>query len=197
MTRLSRTWVVAVFIPLFAGAPQPANAQTPAVEVSGGWRLLHVEGETFSAGWYGDALGNITNVLGVVGEISGHYKHREETTSIGGIQVTASGDARIHTFMGGVRFSWRTNPRIIPFAQALVGLAHASLDVEGSTTVGGRTFTIDESETLSDFGADIGGGVNIRATDRISVRVAGSYFKIVEEDSGDAFRFAAGLVFPF
>lgn len=197
MTRSPRIWFVAVLVGLIGGVPQLASAQVPAAEISAGWRLLHVEDETFSAGWYGDALGNITNSFGVVGEVAGHYKTVDESESFGGAQVNVSANVRVHTFMGGVRFSWRQNPRITPFAQVLIGLAHGSADVEGRTTIGNQTFTIDESESSSDFGADIGGGVNIRATDRISVRVAGSYFKIVEEDSGNAFRFAAGLVFPF
>ena len=195
MTRSGSAVVVGMLLLL---APQLGSAQTPPVEVSAGWRLLHVEDETFSAGWYADALGNITNSIGVVGEISGHYKSVDESMTLGpGAQVNVSADLRVHTFMGGVRFSWRTNPRITPFGQVLIGLAHGSADVEGTTTVGNQTFTVNESESSSDFGADIGGGVNIRATDRISVRVAGSYFRIVEDDASNAFRFAAGLVFPF
>ena len=182
---------------LFMATPPPASAQASAGEVSAGWRLLHVEDETFSAGWYADALGNITDSFGVVGEVAGHYKSVDESESFGGVQVNVSADLRIHTFMGGVRFSWRRNPRITPFAQVLIGLAHGSAEVEGRSTIGNQTFTVDESESSSDFGADIGGGVNIRATDRINVRVAGSYFRIVEDDASNAFRFAAGLVFPF
>ena len=54
-----------------------------------------------------------------------------------------------------------------------------------------------ESETFSEFAADLGGGVNIRATDSMSVRAAGAWLRVVEEDAENAFRFSLGVVFPF
>ena len=192
-----RALIVAGLGAVLLALPQPARAQGPAGEISGGYRLIHGADETFSLGWYADVLGNITDSFGVVGDVAGHYKSIDETRSAGGIQVNVSGDLRIHTFMGGARLTWRRNPRITPFVQALVGLAHGAADVEGSATVGGRTFTADESESFTEFAADLGGGVNIRATDGMSVRVAGSWFRVVEEDAENAFRFSLGVVFAF
>ena len=196
MTRLSG-WTLAVFGAFVIALPHPAQAQNNAGELSAGWRLLNVEEETFIGGWYADVLGNITPSFGVVGEVAGHYKSLDETRTVAGIQVSVSGDARVHTFMGGVRYTVRQNPRIIPFAQALVGLAHGKLDISGSTTVAGRTFTFDESESTSDAAVELGGGVNIGITDGIGLRLAGSYFRVFEEDAANAVRFAAGVVFPF
>jgi opacity protein-like surface antigen len=81
--------------------------------------------------------------------------------------------------------------------QALVGLAHGALDAEGSATVGGQTFTFDESESTSDAAVDLGGGVNVGLTDSVRLRLAGSYFRVFEEDAGNGVRFAVGVVFPF
>jgi opacity protein-like surface antigen len=177
--------------------PQPAVAQNGAGELSAGWRVLNIEEQTFLAGWYADVVGNITRTFGVVAEVGGHYKSFDETRSVGGIQVAVSADARVHTFMGGVRFSVPQNPRITPFVQALVGLAHGAVDAEGSTTVAGQTFTFDESASTSDAAIDLGGGVNIGLTDSMRLRLAGSYFRVFEEDAGNGVRFAAGIVFPF
>ena len=174
--------------------PQPARAQNSAGELSAGWRVLNIEEETFTAGWYADVVGNITNTFGVVAEVAGHYKSFDETRSLGGLQLTVSADARVHTFMGGVRFSVPQNPRITPFVQALVGIAHGAVDAEGSSTFGG-TFTLDESS--SDAAMDLGGGVNIGLTDSMRLRLAGSYFRVFEEDAGNGVRFAVGVVFPF
>jgi len=196
MTRV-RVVVIAGLGALLLALPQSAQAQGSAGDISGGYRLIHGADQTFSLGWYADVLGNITDSFGVVGDVAGHYKSVDETENVGGVQVNVSGNLRIHTFMGGARLSWRRNPRITPFVQALVGLAHGSAEFEGSATVGGRTFTVDESETFSEFAADLGGGVNIRATDSMSVRVAGSWFRVVEEDAENAFRFSLGVVFPF
>lgn len=193
----SSSWIVAVFGAFLIALPHPAQAQTGAGELSAGWQLLNIEEETFPGGWYADVLGNITPSFGVVGEVSGHYKSLDETRTVAGIQVSVSGDARVHTFMGGVRYSIRQNPRIVPFAQALVGLAHGKLEISGSTTVGGRTFTFDESESRSDAAVELGGGVNIGITDGLGLRLAASYFRVFEEDAANAIRFAAGVVFPF
>jgi opacity protein-like surface antigen len=196
MTRL-RISLVAAFGAFLIALPQPARAQNGAGELSAGWRVLNIEEETFLAGWYADVVGNITSTFGVVAEVAGHYNSFDETRSVGGIQVAVSADARVHTFMGGVRFSVLQNPRITPFVQALVGLAHGAVDVEGSTTVGGQTFPFDESESASDAAIDLGGGVNIGLTDSMRLRLAGSYFRVFEEDAGNGVRFAVGVVFPF
>ena len=118
--------------------PQTAQAQGSAGDISGGYRLIHGADETFSVGWYADVLGNITDSFGVVGDVAGHYKSVDETENIGGVQVNVSGNLRLHTFRGGARLTWRRNPRITPFVQALVGLAHGSAEFEGSATVGAR-----------------------------------------------------------
>lgn len=193
MTRV-RISLVAAFGAFLMVLPQPARAQNSAGELSAGWRVLNIEEETFTGGWYADVVGNITNMFGVVAEVAGHYKSFDETRSVGAIQVAVSADARVHTFMGGVRFSVPQNPRITPFVQALVGLAHAAVDAEGSSTFGG-TFTFDES--TSDAAIDLGGGVNIGLTDSMRLRLAGSYFRVFEEDAGNGVRFAVGVVFPF
>jgi opacity protein-like surface antigen len=195
MTRL-HVWMIAGLGALLSMFPAVARAQNTG-ELSAGWRLLNVEQETFTAGWYADVLGNITDAFGVVGEVGGHYKSFDETRFIAGAQVQVSADARVHTFMGGARYTVRRNPRLTPFVQALVGLAHASVDVEGSATVAGRTFSVDESESASDAAIELGGGVNIGVTDGIGLRLSGSYFRIFEDDAGNAVRFAAGVVFPF
>jgi opacity protein-like surface antigen len=195
MTRL-RVSMIAGLGALLIMHPQTAGAQNNG-ELSAGWRVLNVEEQTFTGGWYADVLGNVTDTFGVVGEVAGHYKSFDESRFVSGIQVDVSADARVHTFMGGARYTLRRNPRITPFAQALVGIAQASFDVEGSATVAGRTFTVDESDSASDAAVELGGGVNIGLTDGIGLRLAGSYFRIFEEDASNAFRFAAGVVFPF
>ena len=73
----------------------------------------------------------------------------------------------------------------------------ASFDAEGSATVGGRTFTVDESESTSDAAVDLGGGVNIGLTDSMRPAPGRQLLQIFEEDAGNGVRFAVGVVFPF
>lgn len=188
--------IVPLAVLLFA-VPQPARAQDAAGEFSAGWRVLHFEEETFSRGWYADALGSLTDSVGLVGEVSGHYRTIDETRVISGVPVSVTADLRMHTFMGGIRFSTRQNPRLVPFGQALLGLVHGVASIEGSTTVGGRTFTVDESESDSDMAFELGGGVNVGISDDIAVRLGASYFRVIEDGASNAVRFAIGVVFPF
>ena len=196
MTRL-RISVIAALAILLLAIPQPARAQNDAGEFSAGWQVLHFEEETFSRGWYADVLGNLTDSLGVVGEVSGHYRTIDETRLVAGVPVDVSADLRIHSFMGGIRFSARQSQQIVPFGQALFGLVHGSAAVEGSATVGGRTFTVDESESDSDAAFALGGGVNVRMTDILALRFAASYFRVIEDGASNSVRFAVGVVFPF
>jgi opacity protein-like surface antigen len=188
MTRLPISVIAALAILLLA-IPQPARAQNDAGEFSAGWQVLHFEEETFSRGWYADVLGNLTDSLGVVGEVSGHYRTIDETRQVGSVPVNVSADLRIHSFMGGIRFSARQNQQIVPFGQALFGLVHGS--------AGGRTFTVDESESDSDAAFALGGGVNVRMTDILALRFAASYFRVIEDGASNSVRFAVGAVFPF
>jgi opacity protein-like surface antigen len=192
-----RISVIAALATLLFAIPQPARAQDNAGEFSAGWSVLHFEEETFSRGWYADVLGNLTDSLGAVGEVSGQYRTIDETRLVAGSSVNVSADLRIHSFMGGIRFSVRQNPQIVPFGQALFGLVHGSASVEGSTTVGGRTFTVDESESDSDAAFALGGGVNVRMTDILALRFAASYFRVIEDGASNSVRFAVGAVFPF
>ena len=196
MTRF-RISVIAAFVALGFAIPQPARAQNNSGEFSAGWRVLHFEEETFSRGWYADALGSLTNSVGVVGEVSGHYRTIDETRVVAGFPVSVKADLRIHSFMGGIRFSARQNPQIVPFGQALFGLVHGSASVEGSTTVAGRTLTVDESESDSDVAFELGGGVNVSLSNTFGLRFAASYFRVIEDGASNAVRFAVGAVFPF
>ena len=90
MTRL-RISLLAGFGAFLMVLPQPALAQTGAGALSAGWRVLNIEEQTFTAGWYADVVGNITNTFGVVAEVAGHYKSFDETRSVGGIQVFGLG----------------------------------------------------------------------------------------------------------
>jgi opacity protein-like surface antigen len=196
MRRL-RISVIGVLATLVFAMPQPARAQNNAGEFSAGWRVLHFEEETFSRGWYADALGSLTDSLGVVGEVSGHYRTIDETRVVAGFPVNVVADLKIHSFMGGIRLSARQNPQIVAFGQGLLGLVHGSASFEGSTTIGGRTFTVDESESDSDMAFELGGGVNVRMTENIGLRFAASYFRVIEDGASNSVRFAVGVVFPF
>jgi opacity protein-like surface antigen len=201
-TRIVRTLLCIVAVLGFSAS---SHAQTaPRAEFSAGWRLLNIpdagissESETMPLGWYADVAGNLTQTFAVVGEVGGNYKDFSETITQLGINVNVDANFNVHTFMGGVRFSARQSPAFTPYVQALFGLARATGEVEGQATVAGRTITINQSVSDSDFAFDADGGVNFKVSDAFALRVGAGYLRVGTSDGGNAFRFGVGVVIPF
>jgi len=189
---------------LFAPA-LPASAQNVGRgDVSAGWRLLRamdvgIDGgsEGFPAGWYADAAVNLDDAFAIVGDLAGAYKSIEGTETALGVTVSSKADIKIHTVLGGLRYSMRNRPRLVPFGQVLFGLAHGSANLEQSVTVAGRITSRNESESSNEFAFDIGGGVTVAATDRFDLRVGASYLRIGADDGSNGIRFSVGAAFPF
>lgn len=175
-------------------------------EVSAGWRLLHISGSdaddisgdeddgvNFPKGWYFDVAVPITPMFSIVGDIGGNYKSETESFTEQGVTFTGTAKANIHTFLGGIRLRAGENPRVSPFAQILFGAARATASVEA--TVGGAPL-IDFEESGTEAAMSLGAGVNL-AAGSLGVRVQAEWLKILEDDSGNAFRFGVGIVIPF
>lgn len=179
----------------------PLTAQDfPKAELSGGWRLFRVEGETLSRGWSVDFAGNLNETFGIVGEVARASKSFTETDNSYSIPVTVSATLGADTYLGGVRFNLRQNARVVPFAQWLVGVAKASGTVSGSARSGGTTVTVNGDSSSSNMAYDFGGGVNLFFSKKMGARIGGSYMRVMGKDGSageNAFRFGAGVVAAF
>jgi opacity protein-like surface antigen len=194
------------------GAALPAVAQTPRIEVSGGYQFLNISADLESidtgdlpvrdvdqslpTGWYIDLAGNLTRHFGVVFEAGGNYKSIEESVTFAGIAASATADLSVHEFMGGVRYNSRANPTVIPFGQFLVGAVNGSAKVTASGSVTGLPgFSFSGEASGTDLALQAGGGMQLRLTDKFGVRVGADYLHILADEGGvNAFRFAAGVV---
>ena len=170
------------------GLSSPAPAQTPKVEISGGYQVRYNPDKSFPAGWYFDIAGNVSRVFGIVGEAGGAYQTENQEISTGrAVDITT----KLHTFMGGVRLNARINPRVVLFHNVLAGAAHASLNTDG---VG---VTLSASETKFALQPNI--GVNLMVTDKIGLRLAADYCRVfLGGGRGDVnqVRFTVGVVLP-
>ena len=181
----------------------PALAQNaPRAEISAGYQLLGAKGdvdETLEKGWYADVAGNLGRVFSVVFQVSGNYKTFEETVTVGTLTSTVTADLKVHEFMGGIRANARGSRTITPFGQFLAGGVHGSADVSGSVVSGGQTFfSTNSSDSGTDFGMQLGGGVNFAVSDAIGIRFAADYLRVFgDSDDLNAYRIAIGAVFPF
>ena len=184
---MRRTPLLILLVVMAVLAPQTASAQAnqdaPRAEVAGGYVFLRdfEIDESFPAGWFASAAVNVREMLAVVGEVSGSYA----TINLFGTDI----DANVHAFMGGVRYSRRLD-RVTPFGQFLVGVARAG---------GGVDFLgVQISDSVTDFAIQPGGGVDVRLTDQLAARFGADYRRIFSQDNdGNEFRFAAGVVLGF
>jgi hypothetical protein len=110
-----------------------------AGDIFGGYSFLNGgDGDRQTVhGWQANVSGNVTDHVGIVGDVAGHYDE--------GVDFLE--------YMGGVRYNGRADG-VNPFAQALIGAVRAS----------------DGSDSENFFSMGFGGGVDIRANDRVSVR---------------------------
>jgi peptidoglycan-associated lipoprotein len=111
--------------------------------------------------------------------------------------ISASGyDLTLSSYTAGVRYSPRL-PRtpLQPFAQALIGVAHSS----GSLVQGSAASV---SNASASFASNLGGGVDLKASHRFSIRLIEADYLVTTFNNGtnnhqNNLRLGAGLVFLF
>jgi opacity protein-like surface antigen len=143
-----------------------------------------------------DAGYNFTRYVGAKADFSYHKKSRDFGPLVpGGENVNV--DGKLTQFMGGIKIQDNaTATRVRPFAQALFGLGHATVDVTGLTT-GLPNANFSESET--GFAAAVGGGLDIRINRNIDFRAIKVEYNPVrlEGETSNNIRLGIGLNFRF
>ncbi len=185
-----------LLVVLFAAVAFAQDA--PKAEVFGGYQFFSLDTKNFLdinrqsfQGWDADVAINFNKNFGVVADISGAYK--SESATVG--DVTAEAKLKLHNFLFGPRFSYRTK-MVTPFAEALFGVGHAS--ASGSATGFGNA-----SGSLNGFAMAFGGGLDINAGKHVALRPAKFDYVLNRfSESGESvnlnnFRYAAGVVFKF
>jgi Outer membrane protein beta-barrel domain len=184
------TSLTALACALCAVVAAPAAAQTATTELSAGYQFTSTPDLNLPLGWYVDVAGNVAPMFAVVGEVSGAYK--SETMAVGTSSVDAT--VRLHTFMGGVRVAARTNSKVVPFGQVLLGAARLS---GGVTASGPAISVLAATDADTEFALQIAGGVNLIASANFGVRLGADYRRIFISDGGEnEFRLVAGVVIP-
>ena len=168
----------------------PAAAQTAMTEVSAGYQFTRPPDLNLPIGWSVDVAGKVAPMFAIVGEVSGAYK--SETIAVGTSSVDST--VRLHTFMGGVRVAARSNPKVVPFGQVLLGAARLS---GGVTASGPAVSVIAATDTDTEFAMQIGGGANLMTSGNFGVRLGADYRRIFISGGGEnEFRLVAGIVIP-
>ncbi len=144
------------------------------------------------------ATGNLTRYFGIKGDFSGHFKSRTfPFPAVPGASVDL--DSRLFNFLGGVQIKDNsTEGTFKPFAHALVGVAHARNSIDINNLVCTGACPVDDT-TLNEtgFAAAFGGGIDIRASDRISIRAIQIDYNPTRlfDSTQHNFRIGVGIVF--
>ena len=151
-------------------------------------------------GFNASITGNINRYVGLKGDLSGHWK--KKTFPIG---TTASVelDSSLWNFLGGVQIKDNSKEtRFKPFAHALVGGAHAKVNGNFSSDVCIAVFPspcpADFEESDTGFAAALGGGLDIRASDRVDIRAFQFDYnptRVFDGGTQHNFRIGVGIVF--
>jgi len=149
------------------------------------------------------ATGNFTRYLGIKGDFSGHFKSRTISfASIGAPNARLDLESRVFNFLGGLQIKDNSNEGTFkPFAHALAGVAHARNQVDFNADVCAAVFPspcpADFTESETGFAAAIGGGIDIRVNDRVSVRAIQVDYNPTRlfDSTQHNFRFGVGIVF--
>lgn len=169
---MRKTLLVAALLALL---PCAALAQdTPTVEAYGGYSYIRANPGggfvgTNASGWNASVAWNWNKWLGLKADVSGHYC------------CSGNGEKK-HDFLFGPQLSLRRQ-KATYFVHALAGASHGNAPGFSDTVLGWAA----------------GGGVDIRWTDRISVRVAqvdylGTNYASTMQHH---FRYSGGIVFRF
>ncbi len=157
---------------------------------------------TNNNGFEASVTRNFTRYIGLKADFSAHFNNSNSqglvtfcnptcTTSTQDLQLKT----RVYDFLAGPEFKARNSTRFTPFGYVLGGAAHTSARF---STPGPPTFALLE-KGQNGFALALGGGLDIRATKRISIRTSIDYNPVFIQDSvtdrRNFVRFSLGVLF--
>jgi opacity protein-like surface antigen len=168
--------------------PIDPHTQTPIILPFSPKQTLH--------GFNASATVNLTGGFGLTGDFSGHFKTNSVADVLGGRITT---HIRVFNVLGGPQYRFLRNSRVSPFVRGLAGVAvtHSTLDVP--------SINARDDFSSTDFALALGGGVDVRVSERVAVRVFQVDYNPIFLDKSntlafpklraDNVRFSFGVVF--
>jgi opacity protein-like surface antigen len=179
MRKLFFIAALALALPIIAQAQD-----SPRTEIFGGYSYLRLDDDLNDDrdlnGWNASVNQNILKWLGFKADFSGHYGDSRVIFGTGA-------DLNTYLFLFGPQFSLRKFDRIQPFGHVLFGVVRANAD---SYVTRGPSF----SDTA--FAMAVGGGVDVKVLDKLSVRLFQADYVLTRfnDDNQSNFRASTGLV---
>ena len=161
-----------------------------------------VVGDYEGQGFETSIIRNFSKRFGIKGDFSAHFNNESASgpvTACTPVCTTVTQDfqlkTRVYNFLAGPEFKARNSTRFTPFVHALGGFAHTS----ATFTTPGPTHSLFLRRNDSSFAMALGGGLDIRASQRVSFRASMDYNPVFVNDSTtgtrDFFRLSLGILF--
>ena len=214
---------LSVIVLMWANASASAQGTTsddyPKVEIFAGYSALgqhdgnrinfgptaSVPAKNSSAGFEASVIRNFNKYFGIKGDFSAHptndSAHGPVTVCppLTPACITSTQDfqlkSRLYNYLGGVEFKARKSTRFTPFASVLAGVAHTS----ATFTSNSPTLNVLLKSSETGFAMALGGGLDIRAAKRVSIRSSLDYNPVwtgpVGNSQRDQVRFSIGVLF--
>ena len=157
-------------------------------------------------GFEASFIANLNKYVGIKGDFSAYFTNRlirggTFESCVGTVCTTSTQDFKADSqavyFMGGPEIKARNHTRVTPFVHALAGIVRSRTDFSTAGAV-----TLSDHSTDTGFSMAFGGGLDIRASKRISVRAMMDYNAtyLKESDLGsrdrqDHVRLSLGILF--
>lgn len=203
--RVKRLLLPFFLLTLAAAAPVAAQDEPPNFEFFGGYSYLRADVDdvddpfgdfkNIMDGFNVAATGYATRRFGITGDVSGHFRSVSNDFDFG--RLTAK--TRTFNLTAGPQMRFPNKGRVTPFVRALAGLANNRLSIEAPAPVG------SDSISLTDFTLLVGGGLDVRVGERVSLRLFQFDYnpvfvrdrpeRGVDSTRLDNFRISVGVVF--
>jgi len=141
---------------------------------------------------------NVSKYFGLKADVSGHYKNF--TATIPGFTNQPKINASLYNFLGGVQFKNNSKSRKVkPFAHALfgAGVVKSKLNDAFCREAFGTNCPSEFRDAETAFSMAFGGGLDVRASRRVSFRVFQVDYNPLRKNGETAnnVRFSFGIVF--
>ena len=165
----------------------PAFAQSDSrYEVSAGYSFLAGDLEKDRHGFVTSFTHRINGRFGVETEVGGNYRKEPFLTQ----------NDYVHSILGGLKFKFRKDAKLVPWAHALAGITIDDLKFPLTIATPIGPSTIGVPTTFIKFAFQPGGGIDYWLTGSFGVRVGADY-RTVAFSNRDFFRAQSGVVFRF
>ena len=217
LIRLSFSTALLLCAALLASAQSTKPDEYPKVEGFVGYSALGEAGSggisfgpnavlsanyTSKAGFEASIIRNFSKRFGIKGDFSAHFNNESKSGPITGCTPGCTTftqafqfKTRVYNFLAGPEFKARNSTRFTPFAHVLGGLAHTSANF----TTAGPTLNLRLEKSDNSFAMALGGGLDIRASKRVSFRGVLDYNPVFVNDSvsgtRDFLRLSLGVLF--